>query len=214
MHSIQSKITILTTAAIFVSILVATLIGAISVSNIGTHNSEQMLRLLCEAGQKSLDYYFESIEDSVDMVSSYISSDLSVTSLDNFDEHMERARSFFNRTVSKTNGVLTYYYRIHPDISDTEPGFWYVDLDGEGFKEHEVTNISDYDLTNNEELVWFTNPMNTGKPLWLPPYVTDNLDVYVLSYNVPVYKDKTFIGVVGIELDYTTMKHQVDIITL
>ena len=210
MHSIQAKTTILTVTAIFVAMFVATLIGAISIVNIGSNNAEHMLELLCEAGQKSLDYYFDSIEKSVDMVSSYITGDLSMTEIEDLDQHMDKARSFFNTTAAKTNGVLTYYYRLDPTLETEEKGFWYVNLDDNGFVEHEVTDISD----DQFECVWFYEPKALGKAIWLPPYQTDNLDVYVLSYNVPVYKGSTFIGVVGIELDYTTMKNQVDMITL
>ena len=44
--------------------------------------------------------------------------------------------------------------------------------------------------------------------------MTDNLDVLVLSYNVPIYLHDTFVGVIGIEIDYSTMADQVDHIRL
>ena len=31
------------------------------------------------------------------------------------------------------------------------------------------------------------NPKTTGKPVWLPPYITENLGARVISYNVPIY---------------------------
>jgi diguanylate cyclase (GGDEF)-like protein len=114
----------------------------------------------------------------------------------------------------KTNGVLTYYYRIDPSVSDNVKGFWFMDLDGEGFTEHEVTDISQYDTENTSELVWFTVPKHTGEPIWLPPYITDNLGARVLSYNVPIYWRGKFIGVAGIEIDYSTMAGQVESIRL
>ena len=61
MRSIQSKTTLLTIAGILVAIIVATIISAISVRNIGIDSAKQNLQLLCEAGEKSLDYYFETI---------------------------------------------------------------------------------------------------------------------------------------------------------
>ena len=63
-------------------------------------------------------------------------------------------------------------------------------------------------------LVWFTVPKDTGKPIWLPPYITDNLGMRVISYNIPIYWRETFIGVVGIEIDCTTMAEQVESIRL
>ena len=62
--------------------------------------------------------------------------------------------------------------------------------------------------------MWFTVPKATGDAVWLPPYITDNLDLRVISYNIPVYDRGTFVGVVGIEIDYTTMAEQVSAIRL
>ena len=62
--------------------------------------------------------------------------------------------------------------------------------------------------------MWFTVPKATGNPVWLPPYITDNLDARVLSYNAPVYYEGQFVGVIGIELDYSLLAKLVDNITL
>ncbi|MBQ4293620.1 MAG: diguanylate cyclase, partial [Lachnospiraceae bacterium] len=120
----------------------------------------------------------------------------------------------FDEVASKTNGVLTYYYRIDPSVSDQVKGFWYTNLDGRDFTEHEVTDITQYDVEDTSKLVWFTVPKHEGKPIWLPPYITDNLDIRVISYNEPIYYKGEFVGVVGIEIDYSTMAEQVDSIRL
>ena len=214
MNSIRTKITLLTVCAIVVTTLIATLMGVIAIRNIGSRNSEQMLRLLCKTGGKDLDSYFESVEQSVEMVSAFVESDLEGLTVEQLPEHLERAKDIFARMSYRTHGVLTYYYRIDPAFSKTAKGFWFVNLDGEGFKEHEVTDITLYDTGDTSALVWFTVPKATGRPIWLPPYITDNLDVRVISYNTPIYMDGRFLGVVGIEIDYSTMAAEVDHITL
>lgn len=55
-----------------------------------------------------------------------------------------------------------------------------------GSVEHQVTDITLYDTEDTSQLVWYTVPKATGEAVWLPPYITDNLDVRVLSYNVPI----------------------------
>ena len=214
MNSIRTKTTLLTVAAIVISLTVATLFGVVAIKNIGNQSSEQMLLLLCETGEKNLDSYFESVEQSVEMVSSFIDEDLTELSDRELAEHIDRTRIIFERTANKTHGVLTYYYRIDPEVSGTVKGFWYTFLDGNGFTEHEVTDITKYDTSDTSRLVWFTTPKFTGEPVWLPPYITDNLDVRVISYNVPIYCKGVFVGVVGIEIDYSTMAEQVDNIKL
>ena len=212
--SIRTKFNLLTLCGIIIAVTASAVIGIVAIKRTGDEYAEQSLRLLCETGEKNLDYYFNSVEQSVTNVQAYVEADL--TSLDEkeLEAHLKRVRGFFQRTMSATNGALTYYYRIDPQASENVKGFWYTNLDGAGFTEHEVTDITLYDTDDTSELVWFTVPKNTGKPIWLPPYVTDNLDVRVVSYNVPVYLEKKFVGVIGIEIDCTTMRNQVDNIRL
>ncbi len=210
MTSLRAKMTLLTVIAILISVVVASLFGGISIRNLGSSDSEQILLLLCETGQKNLNQFFNSVEQSVDSVASYVTEDLKVMKHWALKDHMDRVQEIFLRTATQTNGVKTFYYRIDPTYSDNISGFWYTNLDGNGFVEHEVTDISQYDMNDTTKLVWFTVPKATGKPTWLPPYYTDNLDIQVISYNVPVYQNDRFIGVLGIELDYSVMKEQVD----
>ena len=214
MFSIRTKITLLTVCAMAVAVIIATVLGVLSVRDIGMKSSERLLSLMCETGEKNLDYYFNSVEQSVRMVSDFAQEDLLQTDREGLKEHVDRVRTVFAKAADRTNGVLTYYYRPDPSVTETEKGFWFVNLDGSGFTEHEVTDITLYDTEDISALVWFTYPKSVGKAIWLPPYVTDNLDVEVISYNVPVFWNGTFFGVVGIELDCAIMAEQVNSIKL
>ena len=210
MKSIRSKITVLTVSAVAAAMIIATFLGVLAIRNMANSNAERTLRLLCETGEKNLDAYFDSIEQSVETVSSFADGDLQGLEEEALQAHVDRTRDIFAKAANRTNGVLTYYYRIDPAVSDTVKGFWYTNLDGEGFTEHQVTDITLYDTEDTSALVWFTVPKATGRAIWLPPYITDNLDVLVLSYNVPVYWQGSFVGVIGIEIDYSTMAGLVD----
>ena len=214
MHSIRTKISAVTIGAIIITMIIAAVFGVAAIRNIGQDSSEQMLRLLCDAGQKNLNAGLQDVEQNVQTISAYVESDLDGLEDQKLQAHLDRVSDFFKKVLYNTNGVMTYYYRIDPAVSSKVKGFWFVNTDGEGFQEHEVTDITRYDTTDTSQLVWFTVPKATGRPVWLPPYVTDNLDARVISYNTPVYLDGKFVGVIGIELDYSFMAEQVDNITL
>lgn len=214
MQSIRTKITAMTLSVIIIVMSVSTVFGVIAIKNIGTKSADKMLLLLCETGQKNLNHYFESVEQSVEMVSAYVESDLDGVDDAHLQAHLDRVEEIFKKLTYKTYGMLTYYYRIDPKVSKSVKGFWYVNQGDEGFKEHEVTDISLYDTRDTSQLVWFTVPKSTGKAVWLPPYITENLDKRVISYNVPVYYENQFIGVIGIEIDYSSMAQEVNNITL
>ena len=214
MHSIRTKLTAATVGAIIITMIVAAVFGVIAIRGSAVRSSEQMLLLLCRAGQKNLDSTLIDVEQDVQTISAYVESDLDGLDDEKLQAHLDRVSDFFQKVLYKTNGVMTYYYRIDPKISSNVKGFWYVNTDGEGFREHEVTDITQYDTEDTSQLVWFTVPKATGEPVWLPPYITDNLDERVISYNTPVYLDGQFVGVIGIELDYSFMAELVNNITL
>lgn len=62
--------------------------------------------------------------------------------------------------------------------------------------------------------MWFTVPRATGRSVWQPLYITETLGARVISYNVPVYWNDRFIGVVGIEINFSVLTDQVDHIRL
>ena len=210
MRSIRTKFTLLTISTIIVALGIATTIGVISIRKIGRSDADQMMHLTAMTGAMRLESYFESVEHSVETVSTLVQDSLEEMPFDQLESQVERSRNLFGRIANNTNGVLTYYFRIDPEISENTKGFWYVNLDGKGFKEHEVTDITQYDTNDTSSLVWFTVPKATGEGLWLPPYFTENLDVRVISYNVPVYWKDTFVGVIGIEIDYNILAKDVE----
>lgn len=210
MHSLRTKMTLMTVIILIVTVVAMSVLFVVY----DNEKSNHILLLLCETGASNLDYYFNGAEKSVDEVASFAKED--VTNLDDkeLSAHVKRVNDHFDAIAKKTGGVLTYYYRIDPEVSDTVKGFWYINLDHEGFVEHEVTDITKYDTSDTSKLVWFTVPKHEGKAIWLPPYITDNLNRRVISYNTPVYCKGQFIGVIGIEIDYSTMAEQVDSLKL
>ena len=214
MHSIRTKFTLTVVSVILITLSIATAIGVISIKNLGRDDADQMIHLTATTGAMNLEHYFESVEHSVRTVSTLVSDSFEGMPFEDLDSQVERARNLFGRIAYNTNGVLTYYFRIDPEISEDVKGFWYVYQDEEGFKEHEVTDITRYDTSDTSSLVWFTVPKATGEAVWLPPYYTENLGARVISYNVPVYWKDQYVGVVGIEIDYEMLKQEVENISI
>lgn len=197
-------------SAILVALGIATAIAAYSIRNLGRDDADEMLHLTCATGAMNLETYFDSVEHSVETVATLVQDSFEGMAFDQLGDQVERARNLFDRVAYHTNGVLTYYFRIDPEVSESVKGFWYVKEDGKRFREHEVTDIRQYDTTDTSALVWFTVPKATGQGVWLPPYYTENLDVRVISYNVPVYWNGAFVGVIGIEIDYAILEREVE----
>ena len=214
MRSLRTRITLMTVIVLIVTVITMSVLSVVYIRKSDDRKNDSILLLLCETGASNLDFYFNGVRKSVDKVASFAQANMTELGDEELEAHIGRVREYFDEVANKSNGVLTYYYRIDPEVSDKVKGFWFTNLDGEGFAEHEVTDITQYDTSDTSKLVWFTVPKHEGKAIWLPPYITDNLYKRVISYNTPVYCKGRFIGVIGIEIDYTTMAEQVDSIKL
>ena len=143
MTSIRTKITAMTMFIVVLTMAAATIFDVTAIRDIGTRSAERRLELLCETGQKNLNHYFDSVEQSVEMLSAYIQSDLKgiddneLRGIDHneLQAHLDRVSDIFKKLTYKTFGVLTYYYRISPEVSKDVKGFWYVNLTGDKFEE-------------------------------------------------------------------------------
>ena len=148
MHSIRTKFTLTVVSVILITLSIATAISVVSIKNLGREDADQMIHLTAKMGAMNLEQYFESVEQSVRTVSMLVSDSFEGMPYEDLEIQVEHARNLFGRIAYNTNGVLTYYFRIDPEISEDIKGFWYVYQNGEGFKEHEVTDITQYDTSD------------------------------------------------------------------
>ncbi|MBP5727582.1 MAG: hypothetical protein J6Y48_10965 [Clostridia bacterium] len=91
MKSIRAKVTTLTVCAVAVAMTVATLLGALVIRSMAETNAERTLRLLCETGQKNLNAYYDSVAQSVEIVSSFVDGDLKGLEEEELLAHVDEA---------------------------------------------------------------------------------------------------------------------------
>ena len=238
MHSIRTRIILLTMAAVLVSVLAIGVIGFFNIKELGDLYSDTTMRLLCENRRRSIDEYLISIEHSVDMVSRFaideldgvrlveggtvgadggvdgvlraVPQDLRQAELDAYlGGYLDKVESLFRSVANHTNGVVAFYYRINPELSDTQRGFFYSKISSAAFTRTELTELSAYSSDDENHVGWYYIPLMRGRPSWLEPYYNENLGIRMISYVTPLYKAGTFIGVVGMDISYDTLISQI-----
>ena len=95
MHSLRTRFTLLTVIVIVIAVGVVTLLSVLFIRNNEHRRSDQLLLLLCETGERNLDYYFNSVQKSVGKISAFIEEDLEGLGTEQLERHMERAETFF-----------------------------------------------------------------------------------------------------------------------
>lgn len=158
MHSIRFKISAITIAAILVSILAVLVTVIATVGEESDRNATQNLALLCDNTCLSLNEYFDSIEQSVEMAASITADSLDsvvlveggvagkfaetngqtpeqVAELDAYlAAHSAMVEEAFGSVANHTNGVAAYYYCISPNISRKVHGFFWSRVGRTGFE--------------------------------------------------------------------------------
>lgn len=194
---------------LFSSVLIVSLIigssGIMLTSSVIKDSSTENMRLLCKNNADKIDITFAKVEDSVNTLAHYAEEELPDIQLLK-DESFRAAYSADIQKnalhhIESVEGSVAVYLHYDPSYIGKTDGFFYVKYDGEDeFKYRELTDISNNTANESKELGWWYVPTVTGAATWFEAYYDNNLDRYVISYVVPIYKHGQLLGVIGADI--------------
>ena len=76
MHSLRTRITLVTVCLIVIAVGIVTTLGVLFIRKSERQETNQLLLLLSETGERNLDYYFNSVQKSVGKVSTFVEEDI------------------------------------------------------------------------------------------------------------------------------------------
>ena len=236
MRSIRTTITAITIVVILTSILSVFAASYRIIQSETDQNSVGMMNLIDEDTQKSLEKYFESIEQSVEVASNIAIQDMDSVFLAEcgalrtqdmapeqtpeqrdaleqyLDSYCQKSQQYFAGVADCTQGVSSYYYCINPEISQKVPGFFYKRIGKTGFVRQDPLDVNALAPDETLDATWYETALNLGRPSWVGPYHC--IDTWVCSYFVPIYKSGMLIGVMGMDIPCDVLISQVDNIRL
>lgn len=220
MRSIQTKIFILILTCIVVSSAIIGGIG-IFISEITVDSdSVKIMNLLCSEKAQELNSTLGRIEQSVDIVTQYAADNLEsaeklASDRDYLQSYLDELRSLGMTASEKTEGAVTYYVRLDPEITGDNQGFFMVRNSQSGaFEANELTDLLIYSPDDVEHVGWYYIPLQAENAVWLQPYYNKNIDIYMISYVSPIYKDGAAVGVAGMDIDFGYLTKFIDGISL
>lgn len=219
MQSIQNKFVMLILSCILLS---ATALGGIGVwyaAQLVETDSDEIMELTCKEQGKKIDMLFKGIETSVDMISAYTVEGME--SVERFREDTAYRKEYtkeldriFHSIAAQTDGAVAYYIRYSPEFVQTNEGFFYMRQPGKKFIRQPLTDLYAYTSDDKEHVGWYYIPAEAGEPVWLEPYLNKNINIYMISYVVPLYADGELIGVAGMDIDFGAVESWVDDVTV
>lgn len=216
MKSIRKKIIV----AIFLcSILTAMLLGAVAIGNsamMAKRDAEERMQMACQLQAEELDSMILRIEQSVDSLSDTVMMDFN---FNKFTQSKQYADSYTDQILesvfqfaSHTEGAITAYVRYNPEYSNPTSGcFLTRDSVEQDFQAVTPTDFSMYDEDDIAHVGWYYTPVKNGGAMWMEPYLNENINVYMISYVVPLYSESgESIGIVGMDIDFSQITELVD----
>lgn len=201
------------------SLLTAVIIGALALINstqTAGENSKERMRLAAQQEAQALDKTIDQIEQSVDTLSNTLMNQFDYASFvkdKNYaDEYTEKITKIIDVFGDRTDGAITAYIRYNPAYSNPSSGYFISRSSVDAAFETVVpTDFSMYDEDDAEHVGWYYIPVKAGKAIWMAPYLNANIDVYMVSYVVPLFsEDGTSIGIVGMDIDFSQITDKVD----
>lgn len=220
MRSIKFKIGLLIILCVLFTTLTIGLSSISSSKKVVTKYSRQLMEQECTGGAEKVDALLSRIEQSVVTLSDYALDHLSDlpkfrTDKAYVQQYTDDLSKIALNAADNTEGAMTVYIRYNPEFTEPTSGlFASRSSSDEEFKKLVPTDFSIYDPSDSAHVGWYYEPVNQGSPIWMAPYVNENLNIEMISYVVPLIKDGVSVGVVGMDIDFGVMKAMTDKIRL
>ena len=200
-------------------IILAISIGGISIFNMGKMAEEEsmhVMNLTADESAGELNDVLGRIEQSVEIMSVYTVKNLEsierlMTDVAYHDAYLNRLEELAENIIEETDGSVAIYVRLVEDISFPTDGFFMVrNAHTNELESLTPTDLSLYDANDREHVGWYYEPIAAGHAMWMDPYLNKNINVEMISYIVPVYKENQLFAVVGMDIEFDYIKEFVD----
>jgi methyl-accepting chemotaxis protein len=215
MKSIRAKVTV---SIILCSLISSVLISVISItysSKTAISDAQTELAMSCENASSEINALVSRIEQSVNTI-----SDIALENLDfarfqtdsaYVESYTESLRDDFVTFAEHTDGAICAYIRYNPDFTDPTSGIFLTRPDTQSeFTSSTPTDFSIYDKDDVAHVGWYYIPVENKAPIWMDPYLNENVNIYMVSYVVPLYVDGVSVGIIGMDIDFGQMTDYTD----
>lgn len=220
MKSIKTKLTLCILLCTFLSSAITELASLRVTKEATAQYAQQSMVMEAQNRTIELNGWIACIEQSVDTLSDYVVNEMD---FDAFfrdkayaDKFTEQVQSILEDFAVHTDGAITAYIRYNPEYSNPTSGYFLMRNSlAEDFYEVEPTDFSMYEPTDYAHVGWYYLPVENKAPLWMSPYLNENVNVYMISYVVPIYaEDGTSIGIIGMDIDFNQVTKIVDSVSI
>lgn len=211
MNTLKTKVVCLVVICSIVSIAICGGLNLRETSKMSNQNAERIMSMQCKSSSQEINTTLSQVAQSVDTLAEITIQSLDFNKFRTDQEYVETftkaLESVALECANNTEGALTYYIRYNPEFTEPTSGIFATreSADAE-FQQLTPTDFSMYDPSDLEHVGWYYIPVQNGEATWMDPYLNSNINVYMISYVVPIYVDDISVGIVGMDIDFTSIE--------
>lgn len=216
MKSIKTKITLTVVLCALLSGFICGGVSIINVTRTSYENSKEEMALKCLQQSGEINGMLQRVAQSVDTV-----YNIAVKDLDDFQEfksseeyveaYTKEIENVLLEAATNTEGALTAYIRYNPEFTEPTSGLFFTrNSDEEAFESVTPTDFSMYDENDLEHVGWYYIPVQNKEATWMEPYLNSNINVYMISYVIPIYMDGESVGIIGMDIDFSKFEEAIN----
>ena len=206
--SLRTQLLAITLINVVVIAVIVGIIASVSSGKLVSEKSEQSLQNKTIQTSEELNSRMSMIETSVAILADCVMDNLDWNSFKASDAGVDALTESIRQTAidcaKNTQGAITYYVRYNPDFAYPTSGI-FAQLNASGdYDQLTPTDFTEFDK-NDTAVSWYYGPVNYGKPIWMSPYFNSNINVYMISYVIPLFYEGQSVGIVGMDISLENM---------
>ncbi|PWJ87676.1 cache domain-containing protein, partial [Oceanotoga teriensis] len=207
---------------IIASIVIISLLLGLSLSFIGIQNTSNIIRenskdkLLLNSINKAKE--FDIVINNLETVMENFSNSIFNNSFSKFqvagafgnsayvENYLSRTDSFIKAYSESVEGNLNAYILINPEITMDNKihGIIYDESEDTIFKSEDININPEYFVEDNPDYTWFFETKNSKNGHWSKVHKDiEKSGKNVISYSFPFFYEDIFVGLVGMDIDYS-----------
>ena len=178
-------------------------------NNITLDSQSKTLKLAAGNKINELNNFFNAAENTAQGFGDYILETIDEERILTDEAYAEQYMAELTHVLSNVQlshkGNVCTYFRMDIDRYGPTKGLFLTGGYQKSFVSVRTTDLSKFSPTDTAHVGWYYLPIWKKAPVWTPPYENMSLGQKMVSYSVPLYKNDSFLGVVGIDYSYATI---------
>ena len=214
MKSIQGKFLMIVISGMLVLALAISVISVLYISKILAEDADTITEAVANTEALKINQKLRDVEYSVETMANYVTSTIGgieqIKDEIYVNEYISTAKDTFYAIANESDGALAFYLCLAQDITDNVSGCYFGRISSRA----EFEELPDLIPTDLENSPWYYEPKNSGAPVWFAPYYDQYVKTDVISYVIPLYSEHNFIGIIGIDLEFSVLTEMVNEISV